>query len=200
MKSGSISGSHLEEDRTVFLTGATGGLGDSSSMMIEAEASELTEDNLRLLLGDRLRRLLSLTTITDSSLKERLKALSAGESKMTDSLSLSARLIVPFNWVLLLDVRDPLEDALPARLIVLNVARQHKFFCFMKRIQMKQKCNKMLNESLREMRIRNENEFLATLFLVDKHFSTFSLFSLFSLSLRSLLASNTHVCRVIHCC
>jgi hypothetical protein len=144
MKSGSISGSHLEEDRTVFLTG---GLGDSSSMMIEAEASELTEDNFRLLLGDRLRRLLSPTKITDSSLKERLQAFSSGESKMTDSLSLSERLIVPFNWVLLLAVRAPLEDAVPARLIALNVARhhdrrQHKLFCRMKRILMKQRCNK----------------------------------------------------------
>lgn len=40
------------------------------------------------------------TKTTDSSLWERLKDFSVGESKMMESLSLSARLMVPFNWVL----------------------------------------------------------------------------------------------------
>lgn len=45
MNSGSISGSHLDEDRAVVVL--TGGLDNFSSMMIEAEASELSAVNFR---------------------------------------------------------------------------------------------------------------------------------------------------------
>jgi hypothetical protein len=126
MNSGSMSGSHFEDDGAFF---RTGGLDDSSSMMIEV--SELTEDNFFRLFCGRLGRFFS-TKIIDSSLSERLKAFPGGESKMTESLSLSARLIVPFIWLLRARV---LLEVMPARLTALNVPRQLKLFMFTTRPQ-----------------------------------------------------------------